>query len=75
MGALVAGVELLCTRLMMRKLRIDPYTRRARLSSREIVLALLLTVAAVAFVLTALSGNPQETAVMLERSGQGPTPN
>lgn len=38
------------------------FSRRARMSSGEIALALAVTVAAVAYILSALSGSEPETA-------------
>jgi hypothetical protein len=45
-----------------------PVARRVRLSAREIVLAIALTLAAVAFVIAALGGGRSETAAVLDGS-------
>lgn len=47
-------------------LRSEPFGRRARLSSREIVLAVAVTCAALAFVLAAVVGSQPETAAVIE---------
>jgi hypothetical protein len=48
---------------MMRKLsQIEAYSRRLRLSQREIAAAMALTLAAVAFLTAALTSNVQERA-------------
>lgn len=44
--------------------RNEPFARRAKLSSREILLAMVLTLAALAFVMAAIRGTPSETAAI-----------
>lgn len=44
--------------------RNEPFARRAKLSSREILLATALTLAAVVFVMAALRDAPSETAAI-----------
>jgi len=47
----------------------ESFTRRARLSAREIAIALALTLAAVAFVVAALSSGLSETAAVIGPGG------
>lgn len=50
--------------MMMRKLQSGPFAERARRSVREITLAVVLTLAAVVFVVAALQGHGSETAAI-----------
>ncbi len=47
---------------MIRKLQSGPFAERARRSAREIVLAVVLTLAAVVFLVAAFHGHAPETA-------------
>jgi hypothetical protein len=48
--------------MMIRKLQSGPFAERARRSAREIALAVVLTLAAVVFVVAAIHGHAPETA-------------
>lgn len=50
--------------MMMRKLQSGPFAERARRSVREITLAVVLTLAAVVFVVAALQNTSPETAAI-----------
>jgi hypothetical protein len=54
--------------VIMRKLQSGPLAERARRASREIALAVVLTLVALACVLTAVNGNGPETAAVNERT-------
>jgi len=51
---------------MIRRFQSGPFALRARRSTREIVLAVALTLAALAFVLGAVYGSQPETASVLD---------
>ena len=48
--------------MLPRKLQTGPIAERARRSAREIVIAVVLTFAAVVFIVAAVHGNGSETA-------------
>jgi hypothetical protein len=50
--------------MMIRKLQSGPFAERARRSVREITLAVVLTLAALVFVVAALHGHGSETAAI-----------
>jgi hypothetical protein len=50
--------------MMIRKLQSGPFAERARRSAREITLAVVLTLAALVFVVAALQGHGAETAAI-----------
>jgi len=48
--------------MIFRKIQSGPFAERARRSMREIALAVVLTLAALVFLVAALHGHPPETA-------------
>lgn len=48
----------------------EPFARRARMSSNEIALAVAVTVAALAFIVAALTGGPSETASVSDQPSE-----
>lgn len=62
--------------MMPRKLQSGPFAERARRSVREIAIAVVLTFAALVFVVAAIHGSDSETAsITAPQDAPGNTPN
>jgi hypothetical protein len=59
--------------MIMRILQSGHLARRVRRSAREIILAVVLTLAAAAFVVAALRGSTPETASVVEPDAKAKT--
>lgn len=61
--------------MILRKFQSGPFAERARRSARGIVLAVVLTFAAVVFVISAIQNSGSETASVTPPAGMDSRPN